>query len=283
MTNLPPKHVLDAFGATGEPESVGRAWDNGWRYGAIVLSPVVDSAQALWSAKVRQTLEIDGAGVVKQMRTPDGRHVLAGWQARHWVEGTLQSRPDETIVIAGRIEAALEDAPRPQFLVSADDVFAKCDRAAWAADPISMLETMLDPTDIPRVDAAEALTVAGGLLKLRGEVVDAEGGEIRNRLTHADLVGTLLYDGAGNPVLTDIVPAWHPQGWTAAVAAVDALSMTGADEDLLHRFEHVAHWKPLVVRAMCYRLFVHAVHADSHAGAWRGLSRAASLVKALVE
>lgn len=276
----PPQHVLDAFGAKGEPTRAGRAWDNGWVYGSIVLSPVHNPAQALWSAKLRDAADIDGVRVASSVRTSDGRQILAGWQARHFVGGELVPRADETIVAAARIEESLAGISRPQFLVDRKpDLFVTCDRASWAADPIELLEQVLDPNSIPRSDCAEALTTAGDLLAHRDElVVPAEYVQI----CHADVVGTLLYDGSTAPILTDIVPAWHVRGWTAALTAVDSLSMMGADEELLRRFDHLPDFGPLLVRAACYRLFVHAVHPESQPGAYRGLARAASLVRAFV-
>ncbi len=277
---MPPQHVLDAFGVQGQPVRAGRAWDNGWVYGSIVLSPVHNSAQALWSAKVREAADIDGVRVASSVRTSDGRQILAGWQARHFVEGELAPRSDETIVAAGRIEESLAATARPQFLVDRKpDLFVTCDRASWAADPIELLEQVLDPDSVPRADCADALTTAGELLSHRAELVVPAA---HMQICHADIVGTLLYDGSAAPVLTDIVPAWHVRGWTSALAAVDSLAMMGADEELLSRFDHLPDFGPLLVRAACYRLFVHAVHPDSQPGAYRGLARAASLVRAFV-
>lgn len=281
MNVTPPGHVLEAFGAEGEPLRAGRAWDNGWIYnGSIVLSPVRNSAQALWSAKVRSALDVDGVRVSKSVRASDGRLVIAGWQARHFIPGEFSPRADETIVAAGRVEEALASIERPQFLLDKEpDYFVSCNRAAWAADPIGILEQLLDPGSVPRADCAEALTISGDLLQLREELVVPTG---HLQVCHADLVGTLLYDGATAPVLTDIVPVWQVRGWTAALAAVDCLSMMGADEELLRRFDHLPNLGQLLVRAMCYRLFVHAIGPESQPGAYRGLFRAASLVRGFV-
>ena len=280
MATTPPDYVLEAFGVSGSPQRAGRAWDNGWVYESLVLSEVRSPAQAMWSAKVRSLIDIDGVAVASSVRASDGRQIIAGWQARHFVPGALAPRADETIVLAGRIDAALESVSRPQFLVDQNPgLFLTLDRAAWAADPIAILEKLLDPGSIPRADCAEALTTAGELLSLRQDlVVPAQ----QLQVCHADVVGTLLYDGTATPVLTDIVPAWHPQGWTAALAAVDSVAMMGADEGLLRRFDHVDDFAQLLVRAMLFRLFVHAVHPQSQPGAHRGLARAASLVRAFV-
>lgn len=255
----------------------GAAWDDGWAYGDVVVSAVADSSRAAWAAKVLEVLVVDGMEVAHPIRTTDGRHVLSGWRARQWRSGRLEPRADEAIVAARRLEEAMTDVERPRFLERASgDAFDVCDRAAWAEDPIEQLEGLLDPAAVPRGDAADALAVAGGLLGVRGPL-RSEG-----QLTHGDPVGTVLYDGSAPPALIDLVPRWRPAGWTPALAAVDSLAWGGADEGLLGRFDHVPQWGELLVRAVLYRLFIHAAHPDSRPAAWRGLARAAELVRAHV-
>ncbi|MBV7294841.1 TIGR02569 family protein [Corynebacterium sp. TAE3-ERU12] len=275
MTQLPPPHVLEAFGAYGNPEPAGPAWDDGYQYGNIVVSRVADSQRAAWSAKVREVLAADGVSVARPVRTTDGRHVLGGWQARHFAPGAPALRADELIVASSRLEDALSGLARPRFLArSPEDVFGVCDRAAWVNDPAAELEKVLDVSTVPSADAADALAAAAELTRLRRDF-DAE-----EHICHADPLATTIFDGANVPVVTDLVPCWHPAGYTPALAAVDALIFGGADEGLLRRFTHIPHWHQQVLRAMLYRLFIHAVHPDAALTNWRGLSRAAELVKA---
>lgn len=275
MTTTPPPHVLEGFNVSGLPEPAGPGWDDGWVYGDVVVSPVADSSRASWSAKVCESLAVDGVRVAHPVRSTDGRHVLAGWRARQFAPGRAEARADEALVALLRLEEALADVERPRFLIQpGGGVFDVCDRAAWADDPVTLLEPLLDPDAVPREDAAEALSTAAGLLEKRGEL-RAEG-----QLVHGDPVGTLLFDGAAPPIVTDLVPRWHPAGWTAAVAAIDYLAWGGADEDLPARFDHVPNWDGLLVRAVIHRLLLHAVHPDSKPGAWRGLARVAELVRA---
>ena len=57
----PPDHVLAAFGLMGvSPVALGSSWEGGWRCGEVVLSMVADHARAAWSAKIRETLFVDG-------------------------------------------------------------------------------------------------------------------------------------------------------------------------------------------------------------------------------
>ena len=62
----PPEHVLTAFGLTGlRPVPLGSSWEGGWRCGEVVLSMVADNARASWSAKVRETLFVDGVRLAR--------------------------------------------------------------------------------------------------------------------------------------------------------------------------------------------------------------------------
>ena len=84
----PPDHVLAAFGLTGVRSApLGSSWEGGWRCGEVVLSMVADHARAAWSAKVRETLFVDGVRLARPVRSTDGRYVVAGLARRHFRRG----------------------------------------------------------------------------------------------------------------------------------------------------------------------------------------------------
>lgn len=277
MSLHPPTHVLEGFGAIGAPEAAGPAWDDGLRYGDMVLSRVADGPIAAWSAKVRSALPGDRVRAVRSTRTSDGRHVLSGWQARQWVPGAPARRFDEAVIAAIALEEELAGLQRPRFLAAGrGDVFSVCDRAAWATDPAADLERILDADEVPTEDAAAALALATELMTLRG-TVDGE-----DRLCHGDPLATMLFHGTDVPAVTDIVPRWRPAGWTPALVVVDALSWGGADEGLARRHDRLPDWGQLLLRATMYRLFLHAAHPGAREDAWPGLSRAAEIVREVV-
>ena len=88
----PPDHVLAGFGLTGvKPEPLGSSWEGGWRCGEVVLSMVADHARAAWSAKVRETLFVDGVRLARPVqvdRRPLCRGGLAGRHLRRGHPGT---------------------------------------------------------------------------------------------------------------------------------------------------------------------------------------------------
>ena len=68
----PPEHVLAAFGLTGvQPVPLGANWEGGWRCGEVVLSLVADHARAAWSARVRETLFVDGVRLARPVRSTE--------------------------------------------------------------------------------------------------------------------------------------------------------------------------------------------------------------------
>ena len=84
---------MAAFGQKGgRPEPLGEGWEGGWRSGEIVLSLVADHARAAWSAKVRETLFVDGLRLARPVRSTDGRYVVSGWRADTFVSGDRTGR-----------------------------------------------------------------------------------------------------------------------------------------------------------------------------------------------
>ncbi len=139
--------MLAAFGLTGvQPVALGSSWEGGWRCGEVVLSMVADHARAAWSAKVRETLFVDGVRLARPVRSTDGRYVVAGWRADTFVAGTPEPRHDEVVSAAVRLHEATAKLERPRFLTQppvapwADvDVFIAADRAAWEERPLHSL------------------------------------------------------------------------------------------------------------------------------------------------
>ncbi len=94
--DMPPDHVLAAFGLTGvRPVPLGSSWEGGWRCGEVVLSMVAENARAAWSAKVRETLFVDGVRLAQAgplHRRPLRRRGLAGRHVRHGNARTASRR-----------------------------------------------------------------------------------------------------------------------------------------------------------------------------------------------
>ncbi|MCX6487292.1 MAG: TIGR02569 family protein [Mycobacterium sp.] len=276
----PPEHVLATFGVkSGEPTPVGAGWEGGWRIGEVVLSQVTDHARAAWSAKVRETLFVDGLRLARPVRSTDGRYVVSGWRADTFVAGVPEPRDDEVVATGVRLHEATSKLERPRFLTQLPvppwtdvDVFTAADRAAWEERPLANLPLgapVLPETD-DRLQARELLTQFAGLRKTT---------KSPPQLVHGDLYGTVLFAGAAAPGITDITPYWRPASWAAGVVVVDALSWGDADEGLVERWDALPEWSQMLLRALMFRLAVHALHPLSSGETFPGLLRTSALVR----
>jgi uncharacterized protein (TIGR02569 family) len=276
----PPQHVLAAFGLTGvKPVVLGASWEGGWRCGEVVLSIVADNARAAWSARVRETLFVDGVRLARPVRSTDGRYVVSGWRADTFVAGTPEPRHDEVVSAAVRLHEATGKLERPRFLTQAPtapwgdvDVFIAADRAAWEERPFQSVPPGAR-TAPPTADGRRSIELTNQLATLRRPTKSA------NQLVHGDLYGTVLFIGTAAPGITDITPYWRPASWAAGVVVVDALSWGDADDGLIERWNALPEWPQMLLRALMFRLAVHALHPRSTAEAFPGLARTAALVR----
>ncbi len=279
----PPEHVLSAFGLSGVgPVPLGAAWEGGWRCGEVVLSMVAENARAAWSARVRETLFVDGVRLARPVRSTDGRYVVSGWRADTFVAGQPEPRHDEVVSAAVRLHEATGKLERPRFLTQgptapwADvDVFIAADRAAWEERPLQSVPAAAR-TASPTADGQRSVELIGQLATLRRPTKSP------NQLVDGDLYGTVLFAGAAAPGITDITPYWRPASWAAGVVVVDALSWGEADEGLIDRWNALPEWPQMLLRALMFRLAVHALHPRSTAAAFPGLARTAALVRLIL-
>jgi uncharacterized protein (TIGR02569 family) len=276
----PPEHVLATFGVkSGEPEQLGAGWEGGWRYGEIVVAQITDHARAAWSAKVRETLFVDGLRLARPVRSTDGRYVVSGWRADTFVAGAPEPRDDEVVATGVRLHEATAKIERPRFLTQMPvppwtdvDVFTAADRADWEDRPLQNLP--LGAPELPesedRTRATELLAQLAGLRKPT---------KSPSQLVHGDLYGTVLFAGAAAPGITDITPYWRPASWAAGVVVVDALSWGDADDGLVERWDALPEWPQMLLRALMFRLAVHALHPLSSGETFPGLLRTSALVR----
>jgi len=255
-----PTHVHNAFGvrdAPAEPTRVGGM--PAWRCGELLIRPVTDNALASWSARVLDTLEVDGVRVARPLRSTDGRWVVSGYSACQDLGGQEEPRYSEMVAASLRLHASTVSVRRPRLLDDRDDLVARADSAAWGERAIT-----LDP-----VTGGELFGVLAGYrtqLKLPAQVV------------HGDLFGTVLFDGDAPPVVFDLLPFWRPVEWAAAVIVVDALAWGGAEPELVGEWSHLDGWSQALLRALLFRLALHAQHPAASAETLRGLEYAAEIV-----
>jgi uncharacterized protein (TIGR02569 family) len=258
--NALPPHVRTAFGvAEVEPRPVLWAGRRAWHCGDVLIRPVADNALAAWSAGVLDGLYVEGMRLAHPVRSSDGRWVVAGWAACRFVPGTLQPRYDAMVDASLRLHAVTATLNRPRLLDDRDDLPARAAAAAWGERKLALN---------PR---------AGGVTfdELAGRRVQVD---LEPQVVHAELFGAVLFDPDGVPALIDLVPAWRPKEWAAAIIVVDAVAWGGADEALLDRWAQLDAWPQMLLRAVLHRLALHAQHPEASARTLAGLERTADLV-----
>lgn len=257
----PPEHTRRAFGLGGaDVEPLG---GTGWRCGDVVLEPVHDRAQGVWLSRILAALDVPELRIARPIGATDGRWVVGGWRARRLLTGSPEHRPEETVLAAVRLHRATATFERPAFLDDRQDVFAVAERMAWDEERREL-------------DEAKGGRLFEILAPSRRPVWGAD------QLVHAELFGTLLFDGDQPPALVGFVPHFRPAEWGAAVAAVDAVAWGGADGTLLRHWSHLPEWSQLLLRAVLFRLAWHALHPRSSAATLDGLRRVAGEVTELL-
>lgn len=275
-----PTRVVEAFGVQDVSlEPLGSAWDWGLKAGRIAFSQVTSVPQATWSAKLRARMgTVPGLTVVQPVLSQDGRVQVQGWRANEWVPGTLVARVDHAVHVALNLEEALAGEPLPEFTIDASDIegetgiFGLADRAAWSVDPAPILARKLPRR--PSAEQSMALTMAE---ELRTRILPLDRPQT---LCHADVLGTTLFSGSRPPAVVDIVPVARPAGYSAALVVVDGLLADAVDEGIVARWAHLPDWEQLLLRALLYRVYAHALLPEPSANMGSKFGQVFSLLMA---
>ena len=211
-----PEHVLSAFQLEGRGTPTSPAWDNGLRFGHVVVARATQTAA--WSGKVRDKLgdSLGGVRFARPVRSTDGRLVVNGFCANEFAPGEPAARVDEAIAAALLIDAPLTQFNAPP--APRDDAWAEADRAAWRGFD-------LDPAENQLVTA------------------------------HIDFLACCLFSGTEAPVVTELVPSVNPRprGYTAALTMVDGLLAGAVDDGVVSRWAHIPDVGFLAERALEFR------------------------------
>ena len=79
------------------------------------------------------------------------------------------------------------------------------------------------------------------------------------QLIHGDLGGNVLFAPGQPPAMIDFSPYWRPAGLALAIAAVDALTWSGADPAILGELADQPELGQLLARAHVGRLVTEVV------------------------
>jgi uncharacterized protein (TIGR02569 family) len=230
-----------------------------WRCGDVLIRPVADHVRTAWAARVLDTLDVDGVRIARPVRSSDGRWVVAGYSACQYVSGSPRPRYDELIAASLRLHAATAAVRRPRLLDDRDDLAARADAAAWGERTITL-------------DPGTGGTLFAELAQHREQV------RLPAQVVHGDLFGTVLFAEGQPPAVLDLVPYWRPVEWAAAVVVVDAIAWGGADGQLVSDWSQLDEWPQALLRALLFRVALHAQHPASSAESLSGLEHAADVI-----
>jgi hypothetical protein len=289
----PGPEVLASFGASADPVSLPGGEGTAWRAGDVVLKPAGDPRVARWTADLYRDLAIrrtPGFRVPRPLRTVAGtaaagtaaagtaaagtaaprdwaavtaatgdgaardwvaRDPLAdAWVAWQWLPGEPASwsgvSPSwPSLIAASRaFHAALAGRPAPPWLGRDGSRWTTGDQVAWGErDPGSVL-------------AAAPAALAG---QLRSLLAALRPVRLPAQLIHGDLGGNVLFAPGQPPAVIDFSPYWRPAGLALAVAAVDALTWSGADPAILGDLADQPELDQLLARAHVGRLVTEVV------------------------
>ena len=259
----PGPEVLASFGASADPVSLPGGEGTAWRAGEVVLKPAGDSQVARWTADLHHELAIcrdPGFRVPRPLRTVAGdgaagdwvaQDPLAGaWVAWQWLPGEPASWAGVSplwprLIAASRaFHAALAGRPAPPWLGRDGSQWTTGDQVAWGErDPGSVL-------------AAAPAPLAG---QLRSLLAALRPVRLPAQLIHGDLGGNVLFAPGQPPAMIDFSPYWRPAGLALAVAAVDALTWSGADPAILGELADQPELDQLLARAHVGRLVTEVV------------------------
>jgi uncharacterized protein (TIGR02569 family) len=230
--------VLAAFGlAAASARPLGGGRGRAWSVGDVVVKPVDDEAEAVWTGDVLSGLVEYGFRINRPVRSLAGSWVVDGWSAAERLAGEhdTSSRWADVIKAGAALNAALAGLSRPGFLDLRTHPWAVGDRVAWGEAPLDVVHEALVPL-------AERLT--------RHLCPD----DTPSQVIHGDLTGNVLFAPGLPPAVIDFTPYWRPARFCLAIVAVDALLWHAAPTWLGRAVPGAEDRTSLLARAALYRL-----------------------------
>ena len=282
----PAPGVLAAFGAHADPVSLPGGEGTSWRAGEIVLKPAGDPRVARWTAGLYRDLSrrrdpgfrVPEGSAQRPRDAATGDWVAAdpvtgGWVAWQWLPGEpaawagVSPSWPRLIAASRAFHAALAGRPAPAWLGRDGSPWTTGDQVAWGErDPGSILATA------PGSLRGQLRSLLAGLRPVR----------LPCQLIHGDLGGNVLFAGALPPAVIDFSPYWRPPGLALAVAAVDALTWSGADPAILDPLDGEPELDQLLARAHVSRLVTEVVLRRGDPTRFDTVARTGEPVTALV-
>jgi hypothetical protein len=295
----PGPAVLASFGAAAEPVSLPGGEGTAWRAGDIVLKPAGDPRAADWTAEVHRVLRERAAGdfrVPEPVRPTAGDRAAGDWAAGDWAADGWVARDRATgawvgwrwlpgepadwaglspcwsrlVTVSRAFHAALAGLPPPPWLGRDGTPWTVADQVAWGER---------DPGDILASGHGIPAGLTGQVRRLLAALRPVRAAD---QLVHGDLAGNVLFAEGQPPAVIDFSPCWRPAGLAVSVAAVDALTWSGADPAILDELDGEPEVDQLLARAHIGRLVTEMIARRGDEAGLAEVERTAGPVTALV-
>ena len=155
-------------------------------------------------------------------------------------------------------------------------MFVAADRAAWEAVPLRSASGAGATRAVVHRTAGAVWNWSTGFATLRKPVQSPGPTGARGSVRDGAVLGQRCARNQRHHAVLASGP------WAAAVAVVDALSWGDADDGLVGRWDDLPEWPQMFLRAVMFRLAVHALHPRSTADAFPGLARTSDIVRLLL-
>ncbi len=262
---LPPRHVLEAFGGSAEPVPLPGGRGRAWRVGDLVLKPAdLTPDELAWQAVVLPTVDAPDVRLSFPQRAVGGELVVDGWTAWSYLTGKhRQAGWLDVIAVGDLFHRAIAGLHRPSFVTARSDPWSVGDRVAWGEAPID-----------PYREAPHLVRLAEHLAPVRAG----------SQLIHGDLTGNVLFADGLPPAVIDLSLYWRPKAFATAIVVADALVWEGADESLIDSVAVIDEFGQMLLRALLFRIVAAAESGFEGDGSEieRLYARAVELARALV-
>jgi uncharacterized protein (TIGR02569 family) len=204
-----------------------------FRSGEVVLRNLgFESEEAgIWNAELFDRLQKNGFRIAKPIKAKNGKWIVNGWVAEHFLEGKHATNDDLPKVIEAVVSyhKALEGIPLPEYRKKEQTMYDRADQWAWG--------------EIPKDIDPKLLEVLSGLIELR-KLVD-----LPSQLIHGDLnLNNILVADNLPPAIIDLAPYWRPAEFALAVMAYWVGPYEG-NMDMLKHFKNIKEFDQMLIRA----------------------------------
>jgi hypothetical protein len=197
----------------------------------------------------------------------------AGWR---WLPGEpadwagLSPCWPRLVTVSRAFHAALAGLPPPPWLGRDGTPWTVADQVAWGERDLG--DILASGRGIPAGLTGQVRRLLAALRPVRAA----------DQLVHGDLAGNVLFAEGQPPAVIDFSPYWRPAGLAVSVAAVDALTWSGAAPAILDELDGEPEIDQLLARAHVGRLATEMIARRDDEAGLAEVERTAGPVTALV-